>query len=307
MMIRKWLQPHPPKREKPPRPRGYIARRIGVVIFWVSYGFMFLVVTVTVTTPPAEGIDRPQVVQQEVNPATKPEAIDFARSFAAQYFTWEREKKEEREKRLKWYLAEGLDPYGGLEMENLASDSRYLGSSVKRVEEKGKNRAYITLSVIYEIKGGVSGEGTGKQYVTIPVEYNGTSYGVYELPKFTFIDEQTTVKSEETKKNLKQAESGTARNIRLFLDTFFSSYAEDPRDKLAYILEDKKHLNGLNQSMWFVEVRRADVYEEAKNQYVVVCEVVFQDPTSGARFATNYDLVVEQKDQRYVVRSMESN
>lgn len=311
MIFRKWLQPHQPKREKPPRPRGYTARRIGVVIFWMAFGFMFLVVTVTITAPKKSQEPREAVVQQQVNPATKPEAVHFAQNFVAQYLTWERGEKEDREKRLKWYLAEGLDPHGGLDMEGLTRDSRYLGSTVKKIEEKGRNKAYITLYVNFELTGETAAKKKKKpetesasQYVVVPIAYNGT-YGVYELPKFTFIDEKTTLKAEEPKKDLRQAKSEESKNIRNFLDTFFSSYAQDSKDKLAYILKDQDHLNGLNQSMRFVEVHHSDVYEgEDESQYVVVCEVVFEEPASGAQFTTRYELIVEQKEKNYVVKSM---
>ncbi|WP_188433511.1 conjugal transfer protein [Kroppenstedtia guangzhouensis] len=274
---------------------------------------MFLVVVVTITSPSTQGNEsRKEVVQQQVNPATKPEAVHFAQNFVAQYLTWKRGDKEEREKRLQWYLAEGLDSHGGLNMENLTYDSRYLGSTVKKVEEKGRDKAYITLHVSYELSGEVDkkeGKKTNKteqssQYVVVPVAYNGT-YGVYELPKFTFIDEKTTVKAKELKKDLRQANSEEADNIRNFLDTFFSSYAEDPKDRLGYILEDPDHLNGLNHAMRFVEVRHSEVYEgEEEGQYVVVCGVVFEDPTSTAQFTTSYELVVEQKGKHFVVKSM---
>lgn len=313
MIFRKWLQPNQPHRKKPPRPRGYIARRTGVVIFWVAFGFMFLVVVVTITAPSTQGNEpEKEVVQEQENPATKPEAVHFAQNFVAQYLTWERGAKEDREKRLQWYLAEGLDSHGGLNMENLTYDSRYLGSTVKKVEEKGRDKAYITLHVSYELSGEVDkkeGKKTNKteqssQYVVVPVAYNGT-YGVYELPKFTFIDEKTTVKAKELKKDLRQAKSKEGENIRNFLDTFFSSFADDPKDKLGYILEDPDHLNGLNHAMRFVEVRHSDVYEgEAMDQYVVVCEVVFEDPSSAAQFTTSYELVVEQKEKHFVVKSI---
>lgn len=72
---------------------------------------------------------------------------------------------------------------------------------------------------------------------------------VYELPRFTHMEEKPTLKANKANSLQKVASSPETYAVRNFLDTFFKSYTEDSTDKLAYILieETRKEGNMMNK------------------------------------------------------------
>jgi hypothetical protein len=314
-LIKKVLSSAQPKKEKakPARPRGYTARKTGAAFFWVLFGFMFLVVTVTVFSKTnTENTPEAIPMEEAENPSVKPEAVQFAQSFTVHYFNWGsgEEKKKEREEKLTFFLADGLDPQAGLNTEKMTWNSAHKRSTVKKVEDMGDNKALITFYVNTELSRETEDEGEAEtkslsKYFVVPVAYDGETYGVYELPKFTYLDEQTTVKADTQNGLKKAAASPETSHVRQFLDTFFASYTEDSTDKLAYILEDNSRISGLNKTMTFVKVAAADIYEgEETGQYIVQSEVVLQDPESDMQFHTDYELAVKKDGGRFVVSSI---
>lgn len=313
-IIQKVLSPPQPKqkKEKRQRPKGYTARRTGAAAFWLLFGFMFLTVNVTLFSKSNED-SRPKAtaVEQTENLAIKPEAIQFAESFTAHYFNWgsSEEKKKAREEKLKLFLAAGLDPQAGLNMQKVTWNAAHKGSTIKKVEDLGNNKALITFYVNTELfRETEEDEPETKslsKYFVVPVAYDGQSYGVYELPKFTHMDEQTTIKAEEQTGLQKASTSPDTTAVRKFLDTFFKSYTEDSTDQLAYILEEGSDITGLNQSMTFLKVASADIYETDKDkEFVVNSKVIMQDPESEMQFYTDYELTVKKEGERFVVSSM---
>lgn len=314
-MIKKALSPPQLKKQKqnPQRPRGYMARKTGAAAFWVLFGFMFLTVTVTLFSKSDESKTPEAIAMEEVeNLSVKPEAIQFAQSFTAHYFNWGsgEEKKKAREEKLNYFLAEGLDPQAGLNMKKVTWNSAHKRSTLKKVEDLGNNKSLVTFYTTAELSREVDGEDqpetkTLSKYFVVPVVYDGTSYGVYELPKFTHIDEQTTVKADKQTGLQKTASSPETSKVRTFLETFFTSYTEDSTDKLAYILEDGSRITGLNKSMTFVKVASADIYEgQNTGEYIVQSEVVMQDPESDMQFHTDYELAVKKDGERFIVSSI---
>lgn len=314
-MVKKVLGPPQPQKmkQKPQRPRGYMARKTGAAAFWVLFSFMFFVVAVTLFSKTNDD-PSPQAtrVEEVENPSVKPEAVQFAQSFTAHYFNWGsgEEKKKKREEKLAAFLAEGLDPQAGLNMDKVTWNSAHKGSTLKKVEDLGNNKSLVTFYVTAELSREVDEEGEPEtksisKYFVVPVAYNGTSYGIYELPKFTHIEEQTTVKADQQTGLQKAASSLETSKVRTFLDTFFTSYTEDSTDKLAYILEDGSRIAGLNKSMIFVKVASADIYEGPKTgEYIVQSEVVMKDPESDMQFHTDYELAVKKDGERFVVSSI---
>ena len=314
-MLKKMLSPPQAMmgKEKQNRPRGYMARRAGAATFWVLFSFMFLTVAITLFSK-SEKTNAPKAtaVEQVENPALKPEAVQFAESFTTHYFNWGSSEgaKKKREEKLDVFLAEGLDPQAGLSMDKVTWNSAYKGSTVKQVEERSSDKSLITFYVRTEVSRETSDEDepeikTIAKYFVVPVAYDGQSYGVYELPKFTHMEEKTTLKADQANGLQKVASSPETSAVRNFLDTFFKSYTEDSTDKLAYILEEGSHVAGLNKSMAFVKVASADIYEgQRTGEYIVQSEVIMQDPESDMQFHTDYELAVKKDGGRFVVSAM---
>jgi hypothetical protein len=313
------------KKEKIAKPKGYAVRRTGAVIFWGVFlslgGYTFT--HIGKEDASAQEIKAPVVQLKKDNPATSQAAVQFAKDFTSVYFTWntEGEAKKNRQEQLSMYLAAGLDEDAGLNMDQIKTNSVFKDAKVKSVENTGQNKAKIVLSVTYEIttipaetstpapKPGAKPAPSpppekkeSTKTIVVPVQFDGNSYGVYELPTFTTVPEKTTLIADEESKMKKASNTTDIQNISNFLNTFFESYAQDGKDKLSYILEDSKYQDGLQKSMNFVKVEESTVYEgKNKDQYIVDCKVQFADPVSESQFLTDYRLTVEQRGDHYVV------
>lgn len=298
-------------KNKSVKPKGFLARKVGVIVFWVTFGFMFLIVVVTFFSDGSDEANADEYNHlKEQNQATSPEAIQFAENFAKDYFTWtvSDEGKHERKEKMSKYLAQGINEYAGLDFGSLEWNSSFKGSEVKKVQEKGDNLAHITLLVEMNISKSDEDEvNKTEKYFVVPVAYDGKTYGIYELPKFTYVQEQTTLK-QVTSERLKKAELADSRNIKDFLPTFFKSYAEDSKDKLNYIIANEDITDGLNETMLFKSINKADIYmknDEDDNTFVVFTEVTFTEPETNIPFVSNYQLSVIKKDGRYIVSGID--
>lgn len=297
------------KKEKRSRPRGYGARKAGVSLFWLLFGFMFLTVAVTLFSEEEnDSAPKATAVETGENPSVKPEAVEFAESFTSHYFNWgsSEEKQKEREANLQPFLAKGLDPQAGLSTEKVTWNSTYENAKVKKVDDLGENKALITFQVQAELSRGSEEERETEalsKYFVVPVKYDGQSYGIYELPKFTNMNEKTTVEAEKEEKLNKAASSPDTTAVKTFLTTFFKSYAEDAPEQLAYLVEEGREISGLNDSMTFVKVGSADIYE-SEDGYIVQSQVTLEDPLSKMQFHTDYELSVQKEGERFVVSSI---
>ena len=293
-----------------PKPGGYTARRIGAVVGWAVVLSSGAYAISGKHDTEAKSI-KPHVIQIQQNQATSQAAVQFAKDFASIYFSWNvgDDAKKYRESEMSKYLASGLDVDAGLNQDEIKTASVFKDSKIKNVEDIGKNKAKITLTVIYEVtpqQQGANNAPPAPKLITksiiIPVEFDGKSYGVYDLPTFTTTQAQTTIKVNDKNNLTKVPTVIDVQNINNFLNTFFESYSQDSKDKLSYILEDSKYQNGLQKTMNFVKVQESEVYEgKNKNQYIVDCKVEFADPDSGSQFLTDYRLTVEKQDDHYVV------
>lgn len=308
-------------------PKGYTMRRTGAVIGWcviLSAG-IFSYTNIVKEDATAKEIKAPVIHEKKENPATSQASVQFAKDFVSVYFTWntEDEGKKNRKEQLSKYLAVGLDEDAGLNMDQIKTVSVFKDSKIKSIDDIGQNKAKIVLTVTYEIttapapKAQTPPQAPGAKpappsqppekkeatkTIVVPVQYDGNSYGVYDLPTFTTVQEKTTLIADEENKMKKATSTLAIQNISNFLNTFFESYSQDGKDKLSYILEDSKYQDGLQKSMNFVKVEESTVYEgKNKNQYIVDCSVEFADPVSQSQFLTNYRLTVEQRDDHYVV------
>ena len=303
--------------EMPDVPRSYKARRAGVFSFWFVFVALVLIAFVRSGGDESEATEIKKPLAPAENLAASEAGVQFAKDFAEKYFFWQQgdKGKQMREKDMKAFLPEGLDPYAGLDMDNLKSDSYLRDARLKEVEKVGKDKAKITLLVKYELtttaekkddeKTPPSTKKMATKAFVVPVQYNGKTYGVYELPTFTGIQDKTNLKLEEDKQLEKPKDPFIVQNIGNFLNTFFGSYAQDGKDKLSYILEDKDHQNGLGNTMKFVEVTESNVFESGKkNEYIVDCVVIFQDPDSQSKIQTDYKLTVIKKDNQYIVTKL---
>lgn len=162
-----------------------------------------------------------------------------------------------------------------------------------------------TLDVVLNEQGIVK-KITKKKFVSVYLYYDEDTdrFVIYQEPAFTNVEESSNpVSIEPETRKLKSVIGPEADVVKQFLLTFFESYANDPKEKLSYFIEDKGHQIGLNQSMKFVEVKDVAVYEgKTDAEKVVEAMVVFAEPDTLIQFSSHYTIVVEQKEDRFVVK-----
>ena len=312
------------KHEKKSKPKGYRAKRLGAITFWMLFLFMLLIVFVNVFSASGKSNSTNESEEANTNKATSAEGIEFSKSFVSAYFTWNAadEKRSDRIERLAYYLPEKLSEQA------IASDKKWNSAIarenivLKEVEDLEDSKARITFQVkvvfekpsIQEKKiDDKSAEKTAAEpekvktvkYISVPVYYDEDEnrYIIYELPSFSYVDEKNIDKSLDPETDgLKSVADGSTQNIKAFLETFFEAYANDSKDKLTYIVEDPQHQNGLNQTMDFVRLKNTEIFEGKRaNEKVIRTEVVLADPETGIEFNSTYLLVVEEKEMRYTV------
>jgi len=312
------------KHEKKSKPKGYRAKRLGAITFWMLFLFMLLIVFVNVFSVSGKSNSTNELDEANTNKAISAEGIEFSKSFVSAYFTWNatNEKRSDRIERLAYYLPEKLTEQA------VASDKKWNSAIarenivLKEVEDLKDSKARITfqVKVVFEKPSIQEAKKDDKsadkpaaepekvktvKYISVPVFYDEDEnrYIVYELPSFSYVDEKNVDKSLDPETDgLKSVADGSTQNIKAFLETFFEAYANDSKDKLTYIVEDPQHQNGLNQTMDFVRLKSTEIFEGKRaNEKVIRTEVVLAEPETGIEFNSTYFLVVEEKEMRYTV------
>lgn len=314
------------KKEKNNKPKGYHARKMGVVAFWFIFVFMTLIFVVTGIS----SIGKPKAVQVEVeeNKAVSYEAVAFAQDFLHKYYSWtdiaeNRQAKEQREKLLSRYVTDDLvstltkttsDKWNSsLPMEHIL---------LKNVEDVGDNKGYLTFKInplFSKTQKAIEKElettdesQIVKQlrkvkFVTVKIYFDEETkkFAIYELPSYTYMDEtENKTKVERETKGLK-TENEFDKEILTFLETFFDSYANDSVDKLSYLFENQQYVDGLNETMEFLDVVEFDVYKGKDDEEKIVTTTIrLKEPDTEIEFLSQYTLVIINTDQGFLVRSM---
>lgn len=306
------------------KPPGYRSRSIGRIVFWVAFGFMFLVVTVNVfSTETVESKSESVVVKE--NKASSQEGVQYAKNFTSEYFTWQKGDTDEwivdRQNRLKSFLVKGIDEDGGLDTSKMEWSSSVSKINLVDIEEKGDDKAFITLFVSSNFTKKTKTEEVVKkddkeekkevekeeskpfiQYFVVPIRYQNGSFGIYQLPKYTNVKEQTKVKPEE-RRGLTEY-NGNRGKVQSFLNTFFTSYTEDNSTKLGYMLEDGVHIQGLNGKMKFLSLQNTEIKADKKGNIQTFSTIQLRDTETGAIVSSDYSLVVSNKQGRFLVKEI---
>ncbi|MGX9161971.1 conjugal transfer protein [Priestia megaterium] len=283
-----------------------------------------MVVTVNVfSTETVES--KSESVEVKENKASSQEAVQYAKNFANEYFTWQKGDNDdwitERQNRLKSFLPKGLDQDGGLDTSRMEWSSTVNKINLVDIEEKGNQKAFITLFVSSNFTKKIKTEELVKkdgkeekkevekeeskpfmQYFVVPVTYQNQTLGIYQLPKYTNLKEQTRVKPEE-KRGLTEY-NGNRGKIESFLNTFFTSYTQDNNSKLGYMLEDGVHIQGLNGKMKFLSLQNTEIKKDKKGNIQTFSTIQLEDTETGAIVNGDYSLVITNKQGRFLVKKM---
>lgn len=328
------------KKLKQSRPKGMMARRAGMFTFWILFSFMFIVTMANVFG--GGDVTYDEALNRERNKLLDGEGVEFARSFVHDYFNWDIGKHGENDLRMRVspYLTENLNELAGIQYDDKwmsQVDKRNI--ELKDVQEIDKNKARFVFKVKLTMKSPTTEKDTVfdeeelsfeevvqaknkvyvkngfkvkdmVKYISVPVYYDEETdtFAVFDLPSFTYVDEKGTKEPFTTRISELQVISDAyiENNINSFLTTFFTSYSKDSKDKLSYILEDERHVNGLQGTMEFSKINESKIYEidENHNRFLVDVTVEMVEPTTKYKFDNKYLVVIKRKDQRYVVESL---
>lgn len=317
------------KAEKKNRIRGYRARRFGVFSFW--FLFIIMLCVFLVNTVSTNGETNTSEVEFQMNKATSEEAVEFSKDFLQKYFTWidvgayDSDAKEKRKALMSRYLPN--------ELVNIVADttSPIWNSELKKenillknIEDVGDNQARITFKInpiftktagaIEEEKKAVEESEIVKlirkvKFLAIKLYYDevNESFIVYELPSFTYVEEADNPSNFLSETDGLKKDDSETKEIKSFLETFFDSYINDSKEKLAYLFENPENITGLNQTMEFVKFNNLAVFEgQNESEKVVSTDVTLKEPDTSVPFVATYTLVVKRTEQGYVVKHLEN-
>ncbi|MGE7924701.1 conjugal transfer protein [Viridibacillus arvi] len=295
------------KRQSSVKPKGFVARKTGLIVFWCVFGFMVFFVFVNVFGDKGSAeVEEPKMI---INKATSIEAVQYAIDFSKELYTWKSTNDgiDNHTQRIKPYLATSLDSNAGIEIQTDSWNSTWKSSEVKEIKEISEHLSQITLSVKSKLVPGKKSKGKkvieDQQYITFSVAYDGKTYGIYDLPRLANYSNTTTLTS-VVYNGLQTADTDTQSEVNQFLPTFFKVYIEDTKDKLDYLLTDSKVTYGLNGTARFVDVSTAKIYqtkEDDKSKVIAFVEVVLENPSTKLQHTENYQLTIKKEANRFVV------
>ena len=285
-------------------PKGYRVRRIGVYTFWSLFVGMFLFLGLLILSNGSdESNEKDEILYDKV---ASQEATVFAENFIKAYFNWKRtdEGIVARQQALTPYLAKGLDVNAGLVAQSVAWDSSYLSSQIRDVAIIEQGIGQITFQVKSKLSNGTE-EKVVEQFMIVPIAFDGETFGVYELPKFTDIGNHTTVKV-VTDKRLKTASTDESNEIKAFVETFFKTYVEGEYEQLRYLLVKDSDITGLNAKYLFQEINEVEVLKnEAETGFIANVNVAVSNPETAIQTLMSYQLSIKKSADKFVVQAMD--
>lgn len=317
------------KLSKKNKPKGYTARKIGVVTIWslLISSFLLGVMNVVARNSDDKVIESSEIAEAPITV----EAVDFGKDFLTKYFTWSEsygtnslEVQEVYSKKIESYISNNLLETAKKNADNtiwnstlvisnvLLKNTDYLGAGLYQLTYEIKPTFTKKESAIEQEKKNSSEniiKNTSEtKYVVLKVMYlkEEKRFIVTELPYFTYVEnEEYTVDSTMIGLN-EFNDPFETQVIEAFLNTFFDSYANDSKDKLLYFFEDSTDIQLLNKTMKYVSFNDLKVFEgKVEDEKILKMNVVLEEPTTKLQFTTGYTMVISNKANGYVVKGID--
>jgi Conjugative transposon protein TcpC len=267
----------------------------------------------------------------EVGFANSPAGETYASEFIDTYINVSNDEKEreEREKTLQGFLAEGLQ-VGGLENLTEFQGKRVLKSaSLYDVKDVGEDAASYVYKIKYElfktlekkeqvdvkkndegkeevVKEEVNAQeesvGTKEQMIVVRLGTDGNSFNVIEQPYYQALPSETRMtavqdQTDTSKKNVKVEDE-----IKQFATQFFTSYTTNSTQEMSYLMENPESIKDLYQ---YKGVEDFVVYDgEKEGQYIVKTLVLLQEGDTGLQTKHPFTLVVSKENNKFYVRAL---
>jgi len=325
------------KKYKNTRPKGFLARRIGLIVSWAVIG-LFIISTLSNILFSGSGSEEEGNTLQDVNFLYADGGNEFAKDFLYEFYNWDHSVpngEDGQTLNLSKYVVNGIES----RIPELAFNEEWESSinkndiSLKNIDKVSSNKALLTYKVDYELTRNTDKKDSkidtkemspqeyknrmkqpifkdGKEivnsskYIEVPVYYddNTEEFVVYDVPSYTSFPEGNIADVPKFDiENLTQVtDSDVTDNINAFLDTFFESYAEDTPDKLSYLIDEDNIQEGLNGAMTFNQANETKIYSLDRDKYdrlFVNTEVTFNDPQADGVTYNTDYLLVIKKEE----------
>ncbi|MGN7312667.1 conjugal transfer protein [Alkalicoccobacillus gibsonii] len=137
--------------------------------------------------------------------------------------------------------------------------------------------------------------------LSIPVQSLGNQFAVSGVPYFS---EVPTVKGVIEKEEEERAEAYTGEEvepINTFLNTFFTRYASEPKEELAYMMKEPTSLNGAFE---LDELTSTHIVEQEEG-YQVFVTVLFRGVETNIPHVVNMELDLQRHEGNFFIETMQ--
>jgi len=269
----------------------------------------------------------------EIGFANSPAGETYAREFVETYINIPSEEKqrEERNKKLQSFLAEGLK-VGKLENLSEFQGKRVLKSvSLYDVKNVKENSASYVFHIDYELfnvvekkeqvevkkkneegkeevvkeeKVTMGDESLGRkeQMIVVSLGTDGHLFNVIEQPYYHALPSETRLvavqdQTDQAKKNVQVEDE-----LKQFATQFFTSYTTNTLEEMSYLMENPESLKDLYE---YRGVEDFIVYEGEKDgQYIVKSLVLLEEVNTGLQTKHPYTLIVSQENNKFYVQEL---
>ncbi|WP_330937836.1 conjugal transfer protein (plasmid) [Bacillus amyloliquefaciens] len=258
--------------------------------------------------------------------AERPGITYFIQNFLNDYFDIQpgEDNQKKRQDRLKKYLANGLEPDGGIDYTSVQGEQTLTGSRImevkginkttadvyvdadiksvieteriEKVKEKKKDKKGKKKEVEVEKKVTDTDEKSGKLYYVIRVHADDTGYTVIDLPQ-PYVPKESEKKTVDNYYADLTEDKAATNNVRTFLESFFNSYVnKDRADDMKFFFKNSNDAKSLEDSYEFVRIEDLKVYPgEKKKQYIVRSDVKLKQSVSGIQSLYGYEFILNHE------------
>lgn len=260
------------------------------------------------------------------NYSERPGITYFVQNFLNDYVNIQpgEENQKARQEKLKKYLANGLDPDGGIDYtsvkgEQLLKGSRimevksidkstadvYVDADIKSViktertvkaKEKKKDKKGKKKEVEVEKKVTDTDEKDAKLYYVIRIHADDSGYTVIDLPQ-PYVPKESDKKTVDNFYADLQEDKTATSNIRTFLESFFNSYVrKDRAEDMKFFFKKSSDAQSLEGDYEFVGIEDIKVYPGDKNnKYIVRSDVKLKQYISGIQSVFGYEFILQHE------------
>ncbi len=291
-----------------------VGQKIIRTLFWLL--LIYLAISTSLVWAIQLGLI-PQTIRTMAEEPKNPQAVtaekhygesSFAEQFVREYYSWAKEDEKGHLERLKPFLAFQVIPLVSID----TKDAKYKNSDTTLTstwdikERPGTNIKDVTVFAEQWLSDGEKSQRVFR-YLVVPVTKAGNSYRVadqpYEIPRPVASPLNEEKKTSE-KPEGQLVDEATQKKIEEFLTDFWTSYTQDSKEKIGYMMQDQKPVQGYKGLFTFVQLSDLQVVKNPKNEYEAKFNLLLTDAQTGIKVTYQYQMVLVEENNRYYVAKM---